>query len=91
MRITNEVLAEIEEMAGLFMTPRSIAIIIGMDEYDFQEALEDEDSPIYKYYYRGHYKAEAELRTAIMRLAKQGSSPAQTLALKLWQESKTAD
>lgn len=91
MTITNEILLEIEEMAGLFMTPKAISIIIGIDEDNFRDALDDEDSLIYKHYYRGHYKAEAELRTAIMRLAKQGSSPAQTLALKLWQESKTAD
>lgn len=83
MKLSTEVLKEIEEMAGLFMTPKAISIIVGLDMSDF--------SAIYQHYYRGNYKAEAELRTAIMRLAKQGSSPAQTLALKLWEQSKTAD
>lgn len=91
MKLSTEVLKEIEEMAGLFMTPKAISIIVGLDMSDFMDELEDEDSAIYQHYYRGHYKAEAELRTAVMRLAKQGSSPAQTLALKLWQDSKTAD
>ncbi|WP_428663493.1 hypothetical protein [Runella sp.] len=91
MTLTNEILLEIEEMAGLFMTPKAISIIVGIEESDFMDELEDEDSAIYKHYYRGHYKSEAELRTAVMRLAKQGSSPAQTLALKLWEQSKTAD
>lgn len=91
MTLTNEILLEIEEMAGLFMTPKAISIIVGIDESDFVDELDDADSAIYKHYYRGHYKAEAELRTAVMRLAKQGSSPAQTLALKLWEQSKTAD
>lgn len=91
MTVTNEILLEIEEMAGLFMTPKAISIIVGIDEDDFKDELEDEDSLIYKHFHRGHFKAEAELRTAVMRLAKQGSSPAQTLALKLWEQSKTAD
>lgn len=91
MTVTNEILLEIEEMAGLFMSPKAIAIIIGVDEDDFRDELEDEDSSVYQHFYRGLYKAEAELRSAVMRLAKQGSSPAQTLALKLWEQSKTAD
>lgn len=91
MKISTEQLTEIEEMAGLFMTPKAIAIIVGIDESDFMDELDDSDSDLYRHYYRGHYKAEAELRAAVMRLAKQGSSPAQTLALKLWEQSKTAD
>jgi len=90
MKLSQEILDQVQDLAGRYMTPRAIAIIIGVDEDDFRDELEDEDSQVYKHFYRGLYMTEAELQGAIIRLAKQGSSPAQALALKLQQDAKTS-
>lgn len=87
--MTQEILDEIERLAGLFMTPDAIAVIIGMKHEDFWEELYDTDSPIYQHYYRGKYKSEAEVRQAIIKLAKQGSSPAQSMAIRFLNDNTT--
>ncbi|WP_028665933.1 hypothetical protein [Runella zeae] len=89
--MNQETLNEIERLAGLFMQPEAIAVIIGISSEDFWEELYDTESPIYIHYYRGKYKSEAELRQAIVKLAKQGSSPAQGMAIKFLNEIKTEE
>lgn len=57
---------EIEELAGLFFTKKQIMTIMDGDD----------DDPIL----RGRLKSEAELRTSVFALAKNGSGPAQSMA-----------
>ncbi|WP_028521974.1 hypothetical protein [Runella limosa] len=91
MEITQNVLEEIEVLAGLFMTPKAIAIIIEMDYDDFMDALEDESSDIHKRYYKGAYVAEATLRKSVIKLANQGSSPAQEMARKYVEKQRDSE
>lgn len=83
---TIEQLNEVREYAGLLFAPKKIARILGVDEAAFLSDLNDESSEVSKAYDKGRLLTEAELRTSILRLAKQGSSPAQTLAIKLRDE-----
>ena len=57
-------------MAALQFTDSEVARIVGLSQYalrrDYRDDLE-----------RGRLKAEAEVRRAILQMAKQGSTPAQ--------------
>lgn len=74
-----ELVKEIEELAGLFFTIEEIEEITETrnQSKEWQQA-----------YRKGALLAEAELRKSIISLAKDGSSPAQTLAWKMLEYQK---
>lgn len=61
---------------------RSIKYING-----FRKACENADTKEYLAFQKGRLEQEAILRKSILTLARQGSSPAQTLAKKIHEES----
>ncbi|MEP7111198.1 MAG: hypothetical protein ABI760_24595 [Ferruginibacter sp.] len=79
---------EIKKLAALFYTPRDIAIILEIDIALFVEGCFEEGSPTWQYFNAGRLLSETELRAAIMKLAKAGSSPAQTMATQMLMNSK---
>ena len=83
MKLTNELLAELESLASFFFSPDEVAIVLGIDPADLEDELLDESSDVYKAYQKGMLKSKLELRKSILTLAKQGSGPAQTLAMRL--------
>lgn len=76
-----DVLVEIEKLASFLFTPTEIGLVI--DQVDFDERMEDDESPEYRAYQRGKLKAKLELHKNVLGLAKQGSGPAQSLALRM--------
>lgn len=76
-------LEELERLAGLFFSPKQIAVILQFDLEKFKAHLLDDGSPLYEAYQRGKLSSEADLRESIIAIAKQGSSPAQTQAMEL--------
>ncbi|WP_020599186.1 hypothetical protein [Spirosoma panaciterrae] len=83
MKLTKEQLSEVENLASYFFTPDEIAIVVGLDVDDLEEELFDETSEAYRSYQKGKLKSKLELRKSILTLAKQGSGPAQTLAMRV--------
>jgi hypothetical protein len=83
MQLTDQELAEVAAHAGLLFSPEDIAIIMGVDIEEFKRDFKLDGSPIRMAYLAAKLKAEAEIRKSIFNLAKAGSSPAQTLLLKL--------
>lgn len=75
MNLTPEQLIEIEEFAALHFSNDEIAIIMEVCETKLQ------CNSAKKAISKGRLKSEAEVWQSIFRLAKQGSSPAQTLAI----------
>lgn len=73
---------EVEELAGLFFTEEEIEEITGLSKT--QEGFT-------KAFRTGSLKAEAEIRKSIIGLAKDGSSPAQTLAWKMVENQKRSN
>ncbi|MFN3802187.1 hypothetical protein [Belliella pelovolcani] len=65
---------EIEELGGCFFTEQEILTITELTELSPAER---------RAMTRGALKSEAELRKYILDLARSGSSPAQTMAVKL--------
>jgi len=58
---------------------------------ELSELLRETQSPAFRAFQRGRLKREAELRKGIFDLAQNGSSPAQTMAIKLIENAKADD
>ena len=89
MKFTADQLAEIESLASYFFSYEEIAIVLDVDADSLTDELTGEDTPGYKAYQRGRLKSKLELRKSILTLAKQGSGPAQSLAMRILDESDT--
>ncbi len=81
--MTDEQLNEIERLAGLFIKPADIALIVGLTAKDLEGMINFPQTDEFKAYYKGKLISMAELRKSVITLAKQGSSPAQSLAAKM--------
>lgn len=86
--ITPAHLDEIKSLAALFFTPKEIMQVLEIDSLVMKDEMEDETSSIYRAFYTGRLQSEAELRKSIVKLAKSGSSPAQTMSMDLLVKSK---
>lgn len=82
MELSPEQLKQLEELAGNFFTPAEIALIMELDG-DLSECILDSNCLIAKAYNRGRLLTEAKVRESIFKLAKEGSAPAQTLAMQI--------
>lgn len=80
-------LVQVKELAALFFTPREIAIMMEWDAELFTNDCEIMGNPAYESFYAGRLQAEVDLRKGILKMAKAGSSPAQTMAMELLKQS----
>lgn len=78
-----ELLADAEKWAELFFGVEALAELLQMEQAEIRLALDDPNSELGSAIRNGRRKSEAELRTAILNLAKQGSGPAQAEAMRL--------
>ena len=67
MNFSQKEIEEIENLAGLCIGPKDIAIILERDIQDFIEELEDEDSQVYKLMYKGYLKKLVKYRELIFK------------------------
>ena len=72
-------------------TKEEIAVILEVDPLQLFAVLEEQDNPVFRAFQRGRLKREAEVRKGIFDLAQNGSSPAQTFAMKLIDNAKAND
>ncbi len=84
-------ITEVETYASLMFTKEEIAVILEVDPSELKVLLKDQDNPVFKAFQRGRLKREAEVRKGIFDLAQNGSSPAQTFAMKLIENAKAND
>lgn len=86
-----ETLKEIENFASMGMAPKEIEIILGLEKGTISNNLKFTSDENVEAYLRGKLKTEAELNKSIFTLAKQGSSPAQTMAKQLLANQKAKE
>lgn len=86
MQLSDEQLKELEEFAGLLMSPEEIAIILEIEPAHLKKEIKSASGPVYTAFIRGKLKTEALLRKTTIQFAKQGSTPALTASLKLRDE-----
>lgn len=82
LQIDKEQLDEIEEYASTFLTPREIAILMGLHVSSFLQLLDHEYHPVSIRYKMGKVKAKYKLRKKTIDLAEMGSPQAQIMAEK---------
>lgn len=80
--MNKETLQEVQDLAAVFFAPDEILQVLDLDPSFLQDA---EFKEAYK---RGQLVTEAQLRKGILKLAKQGSSPAQNLAMKILEKTR---
>jgi len=86
--ITNEELIEVENLAGLFFSPREISLMLELRINEIYEQLDSNQGNFFRAFQKGRLQNEVDLRKAIIQLARAGSSPAQTMAMNLLNTSK---
>lgn len=85
--ITQEELEEVERLAALYFTPREIALMLQINFSEILPQFDIEDGNFYSSFQSGRLQSEVDLRKGILQLAKAGSSPAQTMAMDLFNKS----
>jgi len=86
---SNDLLKQITDLAALFFTPREVAMMLELDVEHFIWVCDlTPDHEGYKAFHSGRLQSEVDLRKSVIKLAKSGSSPAQTLALDMLLKSK---
>ncbi|RYY69345.1 MAG: hypothetical protein EOO13_09800 [Chitinophagaceae bacterium] len=88
IEITPKILAEVEEFASALLSPEEVAIITGIPTEHLEEELISGESDLAKAYLAGVLKTRAKVNAAIIKLANQGSSPAQAIVMDLISEEK---
>ena len=84
-------ITEVETYASLMFSKEEIAVILEVDPAELAVLLQDQENPVFRAFQRGRLKREAEVRKGIFDLAQNGSSPAQTFAMKLIENAKAND
>ena len=88
--LTEDQQRNIEGFAELYFTVKEVVTVVGLDANVFNKARCEEDD--FKIpFQRGRLKAEAVIRKSVFDLAKNGSSPAQVMALEIMKKSKIND
>jgi hypothetical protein len=87
IELSEEELCMIESMGANGFTPDEIAEVLELNTHAFKHYFSDHDGVIYKRYRKGYLKAQLDLRERIMKDAKHGSSPAQTLMKKIFDDT----
>src|SRR5688500_8877454 len=88
MELSNEDLEAIERVAAAAYSPREVAFILGFPVNQFTALMKDDESSASIAYFKGLYSSELKVRESIMAMARNASSPAQTLANKLIDENR---
>ena len=88
MEYTSEICEQITRMSAAAFTPQQIAFAMGLGKEEFLLQMQDEKHPASIAFYKGFYSSELAIRENVFQLARSGSSPAQTLATKLFDETR---
>jgi hypothetical protein len=91
MNLTEELLKEIEELAGLFLEPDEIAVLTNIDIDIFNQQLERKKGDVYLAYIRGKTISKREIHQNVVKMAKHGSPQAEELANILIDKQKSAE
>jgi len=79
MNLTEEQLKEIERLAGLFLEPGEIAVLLNIDAENFLHGLDMKKGDLYTAYFRGKTISKKEILENVVKMAKHGSPQAEDL------------
>lgn len=73
--LTEAEVANIENCGKVGFSYKELAIILSVPEMDVREQFEQKEGSVYMAWMKGRLQTELDLRNAILREAKDGSSP----------------
>lgn len=79
MILSDKQLAEIEQLAGLFLTWDEIAILLDIPFDALHDMMADKNSAAYKHYFRGKTISKKNIRENVVKMARHGSPQAEEL------------
>ena len=88
MELTAELLDEITKVASCAYSPKQVAFILGISPGEFCELVKDEESDASIAYYKGFFSSEMSVRESVLKLARDGSSPAQSTSIELFKHAR---
>lgn len=84
LKLETEQLELLVQLGSALFTPSQCAIMLEIPEAEFTKALNDPKDIAFSSYEKGKLQALFLVRQNIVEMAKNGSSPAQTAVLKLY-------
>jgi hypothetical protein len=91
MNLTEEQLVQIEELAGLFLNPEEIAVLMDLDAVVFMELVSLKSGPVYRAYFRGKTVSKKDIHANVVKMAKHGSPQAEELAREMIVQQNSAE
>lgn len=79
MTLTAEQLLQVQELAGLFMEPDEIAVLLDLDIAGFSNEINKRKGEVFLAYFKGKTVSKKELHENVVKLAKRGSPQAEEL------------
>lgn len=73
--LTEAEVANIEKCGKVGLSYKELAVILSVPEMDVREQFEQKEGSVYMAWMKGRLQTELDLRNAILREAKDGSSP----------------
>jgi hypothetical protein len=90
--ILNETqLKEVEELAGLFLEPEEIAVLMDIDADMFQDAISKKAGHAWQAYFKGKTISKKEIHANVVKLARLGSPQAEELVTQMIHKQITAE
>lgn len=83
MNLTEQQRITLERLGSNFFSAKQCAAILEIEQVAINKEMRNENSEIFKAYYKGYYTSLLKLRESIMELAMRGSGPAQLQMIKI--------
>lgn len=91
MNLTEAQLKEIETLAGIFLEPEEIAILMDLDEIQFMSDINKKKGAVWTSYFRGKTQSKKDIHTNIVKMAKHGSPQAEEMAKQMITQQEIAE
>lgn len=83
MTYNEDTIKEIETLAGLFLTPEEISVLLDLDKNEFDRQMRIKSGMLYKTYMLGKTNSKKEIHSNVIKMAKHGSPLAEDMAQKM--------
>ena len=91
MNLTEGQLSQVYDLAGLFLSPEEIAVLMDLDVSEFLSQIKSRKGEAYLQYMKGKTVSKKAIRENVVKMAKHGSPQAEDLAEKYIAEQKIAE
>lgn len=86
--LTEKDLLEVEQFAYNYMSKEEIALIMELED---RASFDDEESKLYKSFWKGRLQRKAKFNGSVISLSDQLSSPAQAIEIKMAEKAAISD